>query len=69
MSTVSRRSCGWSDQRSEFIRISNMLQDGQVSTANPDALAFVCFRPDIKPGRLAVGEPLANRVRSGRKQP
>jgi hypothetical protein len=24
---------------------------------------------DIKSGRLAVDEPLANRVRSGRKQP
>jgi hypothetical protein len=32
-------------------------------------LAFGAVRPDIAHGRLAVGEPLANRVRSGRKQP
>ena len=33
------------------------------------ALAFVLCSPDIGAGRLAVDEPLANRVRSGRKQP
>ena len=33
------------------------------------SLAFSSHRPDIGPGRLAVDEPLANRVRSGRKQP
>jgi diadenosine tetraphosphate (Ap4A) HIT family hydrolase len=32
-------------------------------------LAFPRRRPDIRRGRLAVDEPLANRVRSGRKQP
>jgi len=32
-------------------------------------LAFLPFWPQIRPGRLAVDEPLANRVRSGRKQP
>ena len=32
-------------------------------------LAFPGFAADIEPGRLAVDEPLANRVRSGRKQP
>ena len=33
------------------------------------ALAFRAFWPQIGAGRLAVDEPLANRVRSGRKQP
>src|ERR1700688_5000871 len=33
------------------------------------ALAFRLFWPQIRAGRLAVDEPLANRVRSGRKQP
>jgi hypothetical protein len=32
-------------------------------------LAFLGFWPQIGTGRLAVDEPLANRVRSGRKQP
>ena len=32
-------------------------------------LAFRHYWPDIGRGRLAVDEPLANRVRSGRKQP
>jgi hypothetical protein len=32
-------------------------------------LAFRLFWPQIWTGRLAVDEPLANRVRSGRKQP
>jgi len=32
-------------------------------------LAFRNAPPDIESGRLAVDEPLANRVRSGRKQP
>ena len=32
-------------------------------------LAFSLIAADIKGGRLAVDEPLANRVRSGRKQP
>src|SRR5882757_2257624 len=32
-------------------------------------LAFRGFWPQISTGRLAVDEPLANRVRSGRKQP
>ena len=32
-------------------------------------LAFLPAAADIGPGRLAVDEPLANRVRSGRKQP
>jgi hypothetical protein len=35
----------------------------------PATLAFRGFWPQIKAGRLAVDEPLANRVRSGRKQP
>ena len=39
---------------------------GPLRTA---ALAFSPRSPDIGPGRLAVDEPLANRVRSGRKQP
>ena len=33
------------------------------------ALAFRSSTADISDGRLAVVEPLANRVRSGRKQP
>jgi hypothetical protein len=33
------------------------------------ALAFAFRSADIETGRLAVDEPLANRVRSGRKQP
>jgi len=33
------------------------------------ALAFRPSTADIAVGRLAVDEPLANRVRSGRKQP
>jgi hypothetical protein len=33
------------------------------------ALAFPLCSPDIESGRLAVDGPLANRVRSGRKQP
>ena len=32
-------------------------------------LAFAAVAADIGAGRLAVDEPLANRVRSGRKQP
>jgi hypothetical protein len=32
-------------------------------------LAFSSATDDIGAGRLAVDEPLANRVRSGRKQP
>ena len=32
-------------------------------------IAFSSAPADIGAGRLAVGEPLANRVRSGRKQP
>ncbi len=36
-------------------------------TAAP--LAFSPVAADIGAGRLAVDEPLANRVRSGRKQP
>ncbi len=32
-------------------------------------LAFRPYWPQIGTGRLAVDEPLANRVRSGRKQP
>jgi hypothetical protein len=32
-------------------------------------LAINGGRDDIEDGRLAVDEPLANRVRSGRKQP
>src|SRR4029079_6007633 len=32
-------------------------------------LAFRLFWPQIRAGRLAVDEPLGNRVRSGRKQP
>jgi hypothetical protein len=35
----------------------------------PSLLAFPVCAADIGPGRLAVDEPLANRVRSGRKQP
>src|ERR1700692_4992489 len=35
----------------------------------PDPLAFRPFWPQIRTGRLAVDEPLANRVRSGREQP
>ena len=40
--------------------------------AAPGGLAALAFSPlaaDIAGGRLAVDEPLANRVRSGRKQP
>jgi hypothetical protein len=33
------------------------------------ALAILSGSADIRAGRLAVDEPLANRVRSGRKQP
>ncbi|KOF14459.1 hypothetical protein AC244_26815 [Ensifer adhaerens] len=32
-------------------------------------LAFACDIADMGAGRLVVDEPLANRVRSGRKQP
>ena len=35
----------------------------------PPLLAFAGSAADIGTGRLAVDEPLANRVRSGRKQP
>jgi len=41
----------------------------QVRQPGPDPLAFRPFWPQIGTGRLAVDEPLANRVRSGRKQP
>src|SRR6516225_2777455 len=41
-----------------------------AGTEQGDApLAFWSFWPQIGAGRLAVDEPLANRVRSGRKQP
>ena len=33
------------------------------------ALAFMRLIDDMRAGRLVVDEPLANRVRSGRKQP
>ena len=33
------------------------------------ALAIAAQIADMEPGRLVVDEPLANRVRSGRKQP
>lgn len=42
------------------------------SCGKPEARAALAFRPvwpQIGTGRLAVDEPLANRVRSGRKQP
>ena len=45
---------------------------GSCPAARPVMTAWVAFGPrwpDIGPGRLAVDEPLANRVRSGRKQP
>jgi hypothetical protein len=43
-----------------------MLED---TIAYRSVLAFAAVAADIEPGRLAVDEPLANRVRSGRKQP
>jgi hypothetical protein len=36
---------------------------------HPFPLAFLRPMSDMNPGRLVVDEPLANRVRSGRKQP
>jgi hypothetical protein len=42
---------------------------GHDGTEGAEALAFLTFWPQIRAGRLAVDEPLANRVRSGRKQP
>ena len=42
----------------------NTMAGGRDST-----LAFLGPIPDITSGRLVVDDPLANRVRSGRKQP
>ena len=67
---VSRSSCGWSDQASAmFMLPCRIIRPGKASTAACRALAFLLRSPDIGRGRLAVDEPLANRVRSGRKQP
>jgi hypothetical protein len=43
--------------------------DDRCSHRFATSLAFPFRTADIKSGRLAVDEPLANRVRSGRKQP
>ena len=43
------------------------MSDGTIAYRSD--LAFAAIAADIEPGRLAVDEPLANRVRSGRKQP
>src|ERR1700687_5872206 len=40
----------------------------QVPQTLPATLAFRGFWPQIRAGRLAADEPLANRVRAGRKQ-
>jgi hypothetical protein len=42
---------------------------GVASRAQRRWLAFTARPANINLGRLAVDEPLANRVRSGRKQP
>jgi hypothetical protein len=42
---------------------------GMTAECVQATLAFPRFWPQIRAGRLAVDEPLANRVRSGRKQP
>jgi len=41
----------------------------RAASGDKRALAFLIRSADILGGRLAVDEPLANRVRSGRKQP
>ncbi|KRR29430.1 hypothetical protein CQ13_15975 [Bradyrhizobium retamae] len=46
--------------------LDTLLSRGMTGKA---PLAFRSFWPQIGTGRLAVDEPLANRVRSGRKQP
>jgi hypothetical protein len=42
---------------------------GRVAAGIVLALAIGCRIADMEAGRLVVDEPLANRVRSGRKQP
>jgi hypothetical protein len=68
---VSRSSCGWSFQAAGMSGISGAEPKGRgyLTRRVNAALAFVLCSPDIEAGRLAVDEPLANRVRSGRKQP
>ena len=51
-----------------FSRGERIRQIGTGDGTGP-ALAFRMAAADISVGRLAVDEPLANRVRSGRKQP
>ena len=51
-------------------RIVSLTQ--RIKSARQAKLSKLAFQPgtaDIGPGRLAVDELLANRVRSGRKQP
>src|SRR6516162_5990977 len=54
-----------------FLQGSTRMADSISQSGTEDAapLAFCPFWPQIGTGRLAVDEPLANRVRSGRKQP
>jgi hypothetical protein len=52
------------DPPQAFVTVSQLGSQG-IS----DRLAFYLTRPDIGGGRLAADVSLANRVRSGRKQP
>jgi hypothetical protein len=59
----------WVQNRAPFriARFTNAIKS--LELAESAALAFRSSAADISDGRLAVDEPLANRVRSGRKQP
>ena len=68
---VSRSSCGCSDQAGDDIHVNTQCDRRLFTLARP-AAGCACFRRSLaryRHGRLAVDEPLANRVRSGRKQP
>ena len=59
----------WAPPFQSLRELSEAGRRGRDGTAGQSPLAFPPFWPQIGVGRLAVDEPLANRVRSGRKQP
>ena len=66
---VASRVCRGHIKGVDFRDKSGMAALFGTAAAVAVALAFPPFSPQIGTGRLAVDEPLANRVRSGRKQP
>lgn len=56
-------------RRPEGCASGGLMTDGPVQVNAEGALALAGLIPDIAGGRLARDVSLANRVRSGRKQP